>query len=227
MTASSKDPDYTLNVVSTAFRAGAQYLILCDTNGGAMTDELVRAIRAVQETVPGAKLGIHTHNDCDLAVANSLAAVRAGVEQIQGCLNGYGERCGNANLSSIIPNLQLKMGVQVVEDYQLEEITSASRYVAELANLPFNGLSPYVGGSAFAHKAGYHVAAVVKDPMTYQHIEPELVGNGRRVLVSELSGKRNIEYKLTRTRSRSAHDARGEHRVAQPGQADGVARLPV
>ncbi|MCY3568860.1 MAG: citramalate synthase [Chloroflexi bacterium] len=191
-----EDPDYTLSVLSTAFRAGAQYLILCDTNGGAMTDELVGAIRAVQETVPGAKLGIHTHNDCDLAVANSLAAVRAGVEQIQGCLNGYGERCGNANLSSIIPNLQLKMGMQVVEDYQLEEITSASRFVAELANLPFNGLSPYVGGSAFAHKAGYHVAAVVKDPMTYQHIEPELVGNGRRVLVSELSGRRNIQYKL-------------------------------
>ena len=192
-----EDPDYTLSVLSTAFRAGAQYLILCDTNGGAMTDELVQAIRAVQETVPGAKLGIHTHNDCDLAVANSLAAVRAGVEQIQGCLNGYGERCGNANLSSIIPNLQLKMGLQVVEDHQLQEITSASRYVAELANLPFNGLSPFVGGSAFAHKAGYHVAAVVKDPMTYQHIEPELVGNGRRVLVSELSGRRNIEYKLT------------------------------
>ena len=191
-----EDPDYTLNVLSTAHRAGAQYLILCDTNGGAMTDELVRAIRAVHEVVPGAKLGIHTHNDCDLAVANSLAAVRAGVEQIQGCLNGYGERCGNANLSSIIPNLQLKMGMQVVEQYQLEEITSASRFVAELANLPFNGLSPYVGGSAFAHKAGYHVAAVVKDPMTYQHVEPELVGNGRRVLVSELSGRRNIEYKL-------------------------------
>ncbi len=191
-----EDPDYTLNVLATAHRAGAQYLILCDTNGGAMTDELVRAIRAVHEVVPGAKLGIHTHNDCDLAVANSLAAVRAGVEQIQGCLNGYGERCGNANLSSIIPNLQLKMGMQVVEEYQLEEITSASRFVAELANLPFNGLSPYVGGSAFAHKAGYHVAAVVKDPMTYQHVEPELVGNGRRVLVSELSGRRNIEYKL-------------------------------
>ena len=191
-----EDADYALSVLRAAHRAGAQYLILCDTNGGAMTDALVAAIRAVREAVPGAKLGIHTHNDCDLAVANSLAAVRAGVEQIQGCLNGYGERCGNANLSSIIPNLQLKMGLRVVEDAQLAEITSASRYVAELANLPFNGLSPYVGGSAFAHKAGYHVAAVSKDPMTYQHIEPELVGNGRRVLVSELSGRRNIQYKL-------------------------------
>ena len=191
-----QDPDYTLNVVSTAFRSGAQYLILCDTNGGAMTHEVIEAIQAVKQVVPGAKLGIHTHNDCDLAVANSLAAVSAGVEQVQGCLNGYGERCGNANLSSIIPNLQLKMGLRVVEDYQLQEITTASRFIAELANLPLNGLAPYVGASAFAHKAGYHVAAVVKDPAHYQHIEPAEVGNDRRVLVSELSGRRNIQVKL-------------------------------
>ncbi len=191
-----QDPDYTLNVVSTAWRSGAQYLILCDTNGGAMTDEVIDAIRALREVLPEAKLGIHTHNDCDLAVANSLAAVQAGVTQVQGCLNGYGERCGNANLSSIIPNLQLKMGLRVVEDHQLQEITTASRFVAELANLPLNGLSPYVGASAFAHKAGYHVAAVVKDPMHYQHIEPAEVGNDRRVLVSELSGRRNIQVKL-------------------------------
>ena len=191
-----QDPDYTLNVVSTAFRSGARYLILCDTNGGAMTHEVIEAIQAVKQVVPGAKLGIHTHNDCDLAVANSLAAVSAGVEQVQGCLNGYGERCGNANLSSIIPNLQLKMGLRVVEDYQLQEITTASRFIAELANLPLNGLAPYVGASAFAHKAGYHVAAVVKDPAHYQHIEPAEVGNDRRVLVSELSGRRNIQVKL-------------------------------
>ena len=191
-----EDPDYTLNVVSTAYRSGAQYLILCDTNGGAMTDEVTTAISAVREMLPDARLGIHTHNDCDLAVANSLAAVQAGVEQVQGCLNGYGERCGNANLSSIIPNLQLKMGIRVVDDHQLREITTASRFIAELANLPLNGLSPYVGASAFAHKAGYHVAAVVKDPMHYQHIEPTEVGNDRRVLVSELSGRRNIQFKL-------------------------------
>ena len=191
-----EDPDYTLNVVSTAYRSGAKYLILCDTNGGAMTDEVTTAISAVREMLPDARLGIHTHNDCDLAVANSLAAVQAGVEQVQGCLNGYGERCGNANLSSIIPNLQLKMGIRVVDDHQLREITTASRFIAELANLPMNGLSPYVGASAFAHKAGYHVAAVVKDPMHYQHIEPAEVGNDRRVLVSELSGRRNIQVKL-------------------------------
>ena len=191
-----EDPDYTFDVISTAYRAGAQYLILCDTNGGAMTDEVIAAVQAVRDLVPGAKLGIHTHNDCDLAVANSLAAVSAGVTQIQGCLNGYGERCGNANLSSIIPNLQLKMGMKVVEDSQLQEITTASRFVAELANLPLNAQSPFVGASAFAHKAGYHVAAVVKNPMHYQHIEPADVGNDKKVLVSELSGKRNIQVKL-------------------------------
>ena len=191
-----EDPDYALNVLGTAHRAGAQFLILCDTNGGAMTDELVQAISAVRESLPDAKLGIHTHNDCDLAVANSLAAVRAGVSQIQGCLNGYGERCGNANLSSIIPNLQLKMGIDVVEQSQLQEITTASRFIAELANRPLNGLAPYVGASAFAHKAGYHVAAVVKNPQHYQHIEPADVGNDKKVLVSELSGRRNIQVKL-------------------------------
>ena len=191
-----EDPDYTLDVLSTAHRSGAQYLILCDTNGGAMTDEVIQAVQAVHDLLPDAKLGIHTHNDCDLAVANSLAAVSAGVTQVQGCLNGYGERCGNANLSSIIPNLQLKMGMRVVEDAQLREITTASRFVAELANLPLNAQSPFVGASAFAHKAGYHVAAVVKNPMHYQHIEPDEVGNDKRVLVSELSGKRNIQVKL-------------------------------
>ena len=192
----AEDPDYALQVLRTAHRAGARYLILCDTNGGALTPEITDAVERVRAELPDAHLGIHVHNDCDLAVANSLAAVAAGVEQVQGCLNGYGERCGNANLSSIIPNLQLKMGIRVVGDDQLQEITAASRFVAELANRPLAGQSPYVGASAFAHKAGYHVAAIVKDPMTYQHIEPEVVGNDQRVLVSELSGKRNIVYKL-------------------------------
>ena len=191
-----ENPDYALQVLRTAQRAGAVYLVLCDTNGGAMTHEVTDAVRAVQDSVPEARLGIHVHNDCDLAVANSLAAVAAGVEQVQGCINGYGERCGNANLSSIIPDLQLKMGIRVVSDEQLLELTNASRFVSELANLPLHAQAPYVGLSAFAHKAGYHVAAIVKDPNTYQHIDPEVVGNGRRVLVSELSGQRNIAYKL-------------------------------
>lgn len=192
----SEDPGYALQVLRTAHRAGAAFLVLCDTNGGSTPEDVTAAIEVVRRELPEAKIGIHCHNDCDLAVANSLAAVRAGATQVQGCLNGYGERCGNANLSSLIPNLQLKQGIPVVSPSQLEEITNASLYVAELANMPLNNQAAYVGQSAFAHKAGYHVAAIVKDADTYQHIQPELVGNGRRVLVSELSGQRNIAYKL-------------------------------
>ena len=191
-----QDPDYALQVLRTAHRAGADYLALCDTNGGSMPQDLTAALRAVHDAVPDAVLGIHCHDDCGLAVANSLAAVAAGVVVVQGCLNGYGERCGNANLSSIIPNLQLKLGIPVVSDEQLRELTDASTAIAELANFPLHDQAPYVGRSAFAHKAGYHVAAIVKDEDTYQHIRPQQVGNGRRVLVSELSGQRNISYKL-------------------------------
>jgi 2-isopropylmalate synthase len=190
------DPEYSLQVLRTAHRAGAGYLVLCDTNGGSTPDQVVAAIEAVQEAVPGAQIGIHCHNDCELAVANSLAAVGAGATQVQGCVNGYGERCGNANLSTVIANLQLKQGIRVVSDEQLQDLTNVSLFVAELANMPLNGQAAYVGQSAFAHKAGYHVAAIVKDEDTYQHIKPAAVGNGRRVLVSELSGQRNIAYKL-------------------------------
>ena len=191
-----EDPDYALQSLRTARGAGAGYLVLCDTNGGAMTADVSRAVAAVREAVPDAALGIHCHDDTGLAVANTLAAVEAGVTQVQGCINGYGERCGNANLTSVIANLQLKMDRPVVSAAQLGELTNASLFVAELANLPLIGQAPYVGASAFAHKAGYHVAAVVKDANTYQHIDPEQVGNDRRILVSELSGQRNISYKL-------------------------------
>ncbi|PZC48479.1 MAG: 2-isopropylmalate synthase [Chloroflexi bacterium] len=191
-----EDADYALQALRTAARAGAQYLVLCDTNGGAMTTDLRRAIAAVRAALPDVALGIHCHDDCGLAVGNSLAAVEAGVTQVQGCVNGYGERCGNANLSTVVANLQLKMDRRVVSDTQLAELTNTSLFVAELANLPLNGQAPYVGASAFAHKAGYHVAAIVKDPDTYQHIDPDVVGNGRRILVSELSGQRNISVKL-------------------------------
>ena len=191
-----QDPDYALQVLRTAHRAGADYLVLCDTNGGSLPQDLTAALRAVHDAVPDAALGIHCHDDGGLAVANTLAAVSAGVVVVQGCLNGYGERCGNANLSSVIPNLQLKLGIPVVSDAQLRELTDTSTFIAELANLPLPGQAPYVGRSAFAHKAGYHVAAIVKDEDTYQHIRPQRVGNGRRVLVSELSGQRNISYKL-------------------------------
>ena len=191
-----QDPDYALQVLRSAHATGAAYLVLCDTNGGSLTSEIVRAVQAAREAVPGARLGIHCHNDCELAVANTLAAVEAGVIQVQGCLNGYGERCGNANLTSVIVGLQLKRGLPLLSEAQLRELTNASLFVAELANLPLPNQAPYVGQSAFAHKAGYHVAAVLKDERTYQHIEPERVGNARRVLVSELSGQRNIAYKL-------------------------------
>ena len=191
-----EDPDYALQTLSTAARAGAETLILCDTNGGTITPQLVQAVDAAKAAVPDVELGIHVHDDTGLAVANSLAAVTAGVVQVQGCFNGYGERCGNANLATIIADLQLKMGIPVVSEEQLAHLTELSRYVAELANLPLDPQAPFVGASAFAHKAGYHVAAVVKDEDTYQHAKPALVGNDRRVLVSELSGQRNISYKL-------------------------------
>ena len=192
----SDTPAYALQAVRTAARAGADALVLCDTNGGASTRALVEAIEAVKAALPEATLGIHVHDDAGLAVANSLAAVEHGVGQVQGCLNGYGERCGNANLTTLIPNLQIKLGIPVVDDAQLARLTEVSQFIAELANLPLNPQAPYVGLSAFAHKAGYHVAAVVKDANTYQHIPPQQVGNDRRVLISELSGQRNIAYKL-------------------------------
>ena len=192
-----EDPDYALQTLRTAARAGAEALILCDTNGGTITPKLIQAVEAAKQAVPDIDLGIHVHDDTGLAVANSLAAVDAGVVQVQGCFNGYGERCGNANLATIIADLQLKMGIPVVTDDQLARLTEVSRYVAELANLPLDPQAPFVGASAFAHKAGYHVAAVVKDEDTYQHAKPAAVGNDRRVLVSELSGQRNISYKLS------------------------------
>lgn len=190
------DPDYSLQCLATAARAGAEALVLCDTNGGMITSKMLKAIQAVQQRVPDVRLGIHCHNDTGLAVANSLAAVEAGVWQVQGCVNGYGERCGNADILTILANLKLKMGLDVVEDEQLARLTEVSTYVSELANLVPNNLAPYVGASAFAHKAGYHVAGIMKDPNAYQHIDPAKVGNGSRVLVSELSGQRNLHMKL-------------------------------
>ncbi|HLZ68590.1 MAG TPA: citramalate synthase [Dehalococcoidia bacterium] len=188
------DPKYALQVLRTAVRAGAEVAVLCDTNGGMITPQLLQALEAVQRT--GVPFGIHVHDDAGLAVANTLAAYQAGAVQLQGCVNGYGERCGNANLMSIIANLKLKMGVDCVADEQLARLTEVSTYIGELANVVPNPQAPYVGQSAFAHKAGYHVAAIVKDVSSYQHIDPSSVGNGKRVLVSELSGQRNIIAKL-------------------------------
>ncbi len=188
------NPTYALRTLETAAEAGAECLILCDTNGGALPDEIVAAVEAAGEltTVP---LGIHTHNDSELAVANSLAAVQAGVTQVQGTINGYGERCGNANLCSIIPALKLKMGIDCVTDAQLARLSEVSHYVSEAANLVPDPYAPYVGLSAFSHKGGLHVSALSKWTESYQHIDPARVGNQKRVVVSELSGKKNIMYK--------------------------------
>ncbi|MFC2017083.1 citramalate synthase [Chloroflexota bacterium] len=188
------NPDYSLRCLTAAAEAGADCLVLCDTNGGALPDEITAAIEAVKG-VTATPLGIHAHNDSELAVAITLAAVEAGVVQVQGTINGYGERCGNANLCSIIPDLKLKMGIDCVTDEQLAKLTEVSHYISEAANLIPNAYSPYVGSSAFSHKGGLHVSGLTKWSGSYQHIEPTRVGNQSRVVVSELSGKGNILYK--------------------------------
>ncbi|MGD0114509.1 MAG: citramalate synthase [Dehalococcoidia bacterium] len=186
--------DYALACLRAAAEAGADCLVLCDTNGGTIASKIVEAVAAARRL--DAPLGIHAHNDADLAVANTLAAVEAGATHVQGTINGYGERCGNANLVSVIANLKLKMGIDCVSDEQLSRLAEVSHYVAEVANMASNPQAPYVGLSAFTHKAGMHVAAVVKHQESYQHIDPALVGNEKRVLVSELAGYRNVMTKL-------------------------------
>lgn len=188
------DAIYALETLLAAERGGANWIVLCDTNGGTLTSRLAEVIRQVTQSVK-ARLGIHAHNDSDLAVANSIAAVECGAEQVQGTINGYGERCGNANLCSVIPALELKLDNKTIGRERLSTLTQVSRYVAELANLPHPSDLPFVGRSAFAHKGGIHVSAVMRDPSTYEHVEPELTGNSRRVLVSDLSGKSNVLYK--------------------------------
>ncbi len=188
------DKEYALESVKTAARAGAEIIVLCDTNGGTMTNEIETIIQEVRKHI-STPLGIHTHNDCELAVANSIAAVRSGAVQVQGTINGFGERCGNANLCSVIPNLQLKLGYQCVSEKQIQQLTSLSHFVSESANLIHRKHLAYVGESAFAHKGGVHVSAVMRTPLTYEHIQPEMVGNRRRVLVSDLSGRSNVLYK--------------------------------
>lgn len=189
------NPSYALQAVKVAAEAGAECVILCDTNGGALPHEVSDIVaRVKQETdVP---LGIHAHNDSDTAVANSLAAVQAGAVQVQGTINGYGERCGNANLISTIANLKLKLGTDCIPDEQLQRLTDVSLYVSEIVNRPPNSFQPYVGASAFSHKGGLHAAAVAKVEQSYQHIPPETVGNVKRVVVSELSGRSNILTKV-------------------------------
>ena len=188
------NPEHAIQTVEAATKAGVDCVVLCDTNGGALPSETATAIEVVKKavTVP---LGIHVHNDGGLAVANSLNAVQAGVTQVQGTINGYGERCGNANLCSIVPALKLKLGIDCITNAQLAKLTEVARYVAESANQTLSSRRPYVGASAFTHKGGLHASGVIKWKDSYQHINPELVGNRPKVVVSELSGKGNIIYK--------------------------------
>ena len=194
-------PQYAMETLSAAVEAGATTLVLCDTNGGTLPFEIEAIIQNVQQELPPPPLdakitfGIHTHNDCGLAVANAIVAVRNGATMVQGTINGYGERCGNADLTAIIPILAVKMGLPCVEDHNLAQLKNLSRFVSETANMiPLNS-RPFVGKSAFAHKGGIHVNAIMKTPRAYEHMDPSLIGNNRRVLVSDLSGKSNVDYK--------------------------------
>ncbi len=188
------DREYALATVKAAAAAGADWVTMCDTNGGALPGFITEVVKVVRQTIP-TKLGIHTHNDCDVAVANAFAGIEAGCEQVQGTMNGWGERCGNANLISVIAGLQLKMGLRVVSDENLARLTELSRAVSEIANIRPRAHAPYVGHSAFAHKGGMHVAAVEKLPASYEHIVPERVGNRRHIVVSELSGRGNVRMR--------------------------------
>lgn len=190
------NPDYAMKVLLAAAEAGADALVLCETNGGCLPHEVFDITQMVCKTIRGIEIGIHCHNDSDCAAANSLAAVRAGAVHVQGTINGLGERTGNANLCTIIPNLSLKMGYETVGGERLKTLTEVSRFVFEIANLPLITQMPYVGESAFAHKAGLHIDALRKNKRTYEHISPETVGNERRFLISELSGASNVLDRL-------------------------------
>ncbi|QKQ76643.1 citramalate synthase [Nostoc sp. TCL240-02] len=207
------NPDYALQTLEAAIASGAEWLVLCDTNGGTLPHEISQIVQDVvkvtgdwglgtrkessQSLIPNTQypipqIGIHTHNDSEMAVANAIAAVMAGAKMVQGTINGYGERCGNANLCSLIPNLQLKLGYSCITEDQLTQLTEASRFVSEVVNLAPDEHAPFVGLSAFAHKGGIHVSAVERNPLTYEHIQPEQVGNHRRIVISEQSGLSNV-----------------------------------
>jgi len=195
--------DYALKTLLVALNAGAEWLVLCDTNGGTLPHEVGQIVRDVVEVIgvdkgeksnpfPIPQLGIHTHNDSETAVANAIAGVREGVQMVQGTINGYGERCGNANLCSLIPNLQLKLGYPCIQDEQLARLTQSSRLISEVVNLAPDDHAPFVGRSAFAHKGGIHVSAVERNPLTYEHMPPEQIGNQRRIVISDQSGLSNV-----------------------------------
>lgn len=188
------DPDYSIKSLLAAEKAGADMVVLCDTNGGALPHEAREITERIIKEIK-IPVGVHFHNDAGVAVANSIAAVMAGASSVQGTMNGYGERCGNCDLSSLLPNLVLKMGYACIPEDSLVHLTEVSRFISETANLAHNERAPYVGDNAFAHKGGLHVSGLTRDTKTYEHVDPESVGNRRKILVSELSGKSNIEFK--------------------------------
>lgn len=180
--------EYSIKCLLTAQEAGAKAVVLCDTNGGTLTSQISKVVKEVRPKIR-VLLGIHCHNDADLAVANTITAVEQGCDMVQGTINGYGERCGNADLIPIIANLKLKLGIDCISDDKLKELTHVSHFVSEVSNMKMRNDQPYVGESAFAHKGGVHINAVMKNPKTYEHVEPAVIGNRRRILVSELAGK--------------------------------------
>jgi 2-isopropylmalate synthase len=190
-------PQFALSTLRAAEEAGASVIILCDTNGGTLPAEIATGVQRAREAVK-TEIGIHCHNDCDVGVANTLAAIAQGATQVQGTINGIGERCGNADLVSIIANLALKCGHEVLPPASLARLTEVSRYVYEIANMNYRSDQPFVGASAFAHKGGMHTHAIARNPASYEHIDPETVGNERRILVSELSGQSTILTKTTK-----------------------------
>ena len=194
------NPEYAMKVLSAAAEAGSDVLVLCDTNGGSTPDRIYEITKAVCDKFTSLTVGIHTHNDSDCANANTLAAVRAGARHVQGTINGLGERCGNANLCTVIPNLSFKMGLDVLTHEKIKTLTEVSRFIFEIGNLTPVMNMPYVGDSAFAHKAGLHVDALRKEKRTYEHIDPALIGNERRFLISELSGKSNVLAELEKAK---------------------------
>ncbi len=189
------NPQYAINTLQVAVNAGADVLCLCDTNGGTFTDEIFTITQIIVKQFDIA-VGIHCHNDCEMAVANTIAAVKAGARQVQGTINGIGERCGNANLCAIIPNVQLKLGLSCIPADNMPNLAATARFVSEVANMAFNDKAAYVGHDAFSHKGGMHIDAVTKNPISYEHIDPSLVGNERHILVSEVAGRSALLAKI-------------------------------
>jgi 2-isopropylmalate synthase len=202
-----ENPEYSLQTIETAHKSGASWIILCDTNGGTLPNEIFNIVTTVKTQFPKINLGIHCHNDTGNAVANTLEAVRAGARQVQGTLNGLGERCGNANLVSLIPTLRFKLGYKIsVSDKQIKNLKTISNYLCDLLNYPYDSYAPYVGASAFAHKGGLHASGVLKNTKCYEHVEPNLVGNSRNILVSNQAGKASIISRLKKLKIRIKED---------------------